>query len=721
MRKFFITVVLLAGIITRSMADEGMWLSLFLGQKTYDDMVKKGCKLTKEQIFSLNKNSIKDAIIIFGGGCTGEIVSEKGLIFTNHHCGYGAINSLSTVEHNYLRDGFYASSTSQELPVEGLSVQFLKNIVDVTKEVTDALGNLTGGDRTKKYGEVSASIVAKYADKTKFLDARIGSFFKGNQYLLFVYERYTDVRFVGCPPEAIGKYGGDTDNWEWPRHTGDFSVFRVYASKDGQPAAYSTENTPLKPKHYLPVSMKGLKEGDFNMILGYPGRTNRYDASYNIELQRDYFDPNFVKCRDIRLKAMKAEMDKSMETRLKLASDYAGLANYWKFYDLEGKQLKQKNIVENRREEEKKFQAWANGKPEYENLLNEFKANVDAWKGYEKHRQFFGQGIMGITLVGWSSQLSQLETELKKEAPDKAKIEKSLKAIDDMVKEASKRFVIEADRNILAAITKLFYSEIDKDQHPAGFFEKVQEKFGDLKNEDTWKKYAADLFANALLLNSEKWTAFMSNPTLAGLDNDPAFQYTKAFLNNWMTNYSPKLVAYNNKNADLGRIYMKGQMEMNKGKKEYYPDANSTMRFTYGKVAPYIPRDGVRYDWFTTASGVLQKYKAGDDEFDLPANVLELLRKKDFGQYADPGKKDMITCFLNTCDITGGNSGSPVLNAKGELVGLAFDGNSEDIKSQIAYDVTVNRCICVDIRYVLWCIDKVGGGTNIIKELKLVK
>jgi hypothetical protein len=456
------------------------------------------------------------------------------------------------------------------------------------------------------------------------------------------------------------------------------------------------------------------------MILGYPGRTNRYDASSNIEMQRDDFGPNFVKCRDIRLKAMKTEMDKSAETRLKLASEYAGLANYWKFYDLESKQLKQKNIVEQRREEEKKFQAWANGKTGYENLLSEFKTNVDAWKQYEKHRQIFGQGIMGINLIGWNTQLTQIETELKKETPDKAKIEKGLKNIDEMVKEASKRFVIEADRNILASISKLFYDEIDKEQHPKGFFENVQEKFGALNNEDSWKKYAQDLYANALLLNPAKWAAFMTNPTLAELDNDLAFQFAKAFTTNWTNNYVPKLMAYNNKNTDLGRVYMKAQMEMNKGKKEYYPDANSTMRFTYGKVASYVPRDGVFYNWFTTANGILQKYKAGDDEFDMPEKALELMRKKDFGQYADPVKKDLVVCFLNTCDITGGNSGSPVLNGKGELVGLAFDGNSEDIKSQIAYDVTVNRCINVDIRYVLWCIDKVGGGTNIIKELKLV-
>lgn len=720
MKKFFVSIILIAFVFKAS-ADEGMWLPLLLGQKTYDDMVKKGCKLTKEQIFSLNKNSIKDAIVIFGGGCTGEIVSNKGLIFTNHHCGYDAIASLSSVENNYLKDGHYAAGTDAELPAKSLSVQFLKNIADVTKEIIDGLGNLTGAERSKKYSELATALIAKYSDKDKFIEARIGNFFKGNQYLLFVYERYNDIRFVGCPPELIGKFGGDTDNWEWTRHTGDFSVFRVYTTKDGKPARYDAGNVPLVPKHFLPVSMKGVKEGDFNMILGYPGSTNRFEVSDGVELQQDYFDPNFVKCRDIRLKAMKAEMDKDPATRLKLASDYAGLANYWKFYDLEGLQLKQRGIAAQKREAEQKFQAWAAGKPQYETLLADYKTNIAAWRPYEKQRQYIGQGILGSQLISWSSQLMAVETELKKDNADKAKIANLLNGINDAVKAGMKNYVKAADQNIVAAITQLFYKGIDKDQQPAGFFEKIATKYGDLTNEDNWKKYAADLFAGAILLNETKWASFVSNPNVADLDNDMAYQHAKAFMSNWTTNYAPNLTAYNFKNADLGRMYVKGLMEMNSGKKEYYPDANSTMRFTYGKVASYSPKDAVKYDYVTTATGILQKYREGDEEFDLPAKCLELLRKKDFGQYADAARKDLVVNFLNTCDITGGNSGSPVLNAKGELIGLAFDGNSEAISHKITFDASLNRTICVDIRYVLWCIDKLGGAKNIIDELKLMK
>jgi hypothetical protein len=721
MKKMIASWALLFTLLLRVSADEGMWLPLLLGQKTYDDMVKKGCKLTKEQIFSLNKNSMKDAIVIFGGGCTGEIVSDKGLIFTNHHCGYDAIADLSSVENNYLKDGYYAPNTKSEMEAKGLSVQFLKNIIDVTEEILPALGDLTGADRQKKYNELAGPLIAKYSNKEAFLEARISNFFKGNQYLLFVYERYTDVRFVGCPPELIGKYGGDTDNWEWTRHTGDFSVFRVYTTKDGKPAAYNADNVPMKPRHFLPVSMKGVKEGDFNMILGYPGGTNRFEVSDGVELQQDYFDPNFVKCRDIRLKAMKVEMDKSPENRLKLASEYAGLANYWKFYDLEGRQLKQRGIAAQKRADEQKFQAWANGKADYQNILADYKTNIDAWKPFEKQRQYFGQGIMGSTLVAWSSQLIPLEAELAKATPDAGKVAGIIKGITEAVTAGKANYVKEADQNIFGSIGALFYKGIDKAQHPAGFFEKLQGKYGDLNSDDNWKKYAADAFASSLLLDESKWSAFAAKPAVEALNNDWVYQHAKAFLNNWNGNYVPKLQAYNFKNATLGRFYVKGLMEMNKGRVEYYPDANSTMRFTYGKVASYAPRDAVKYDYITTATGILQKYREGDEEFGLPARCLDLLRKKDFGQYIDPVRKDLVVNFLNTCDITGGNSGSPVINGKGELIGLAFDGNAEAISHKITFDPTVNRTICVDIRYVLWCIDKLGGAPHLIKELKLVR
>ena len=331
MRKLFLTILIVFAFVFKSFADEGMWLPLLLGQQVYNDMVKRGLKLSKEQLYSINKASIKDAIVIFGGGCTGEIVSPEGLIFTNHHCGYDVLASASTMEHNYLRDGFYARDRGEEIPAEGLSVQFLLRIGDVTKEVLDSLKGLSGMERAQKQQGVIAAINKRFSEPEKNIEARVSSLFKGNQFLVFVYQRYKDIRLVGAPPESIGKFGGDTDNWEWPRHTGDFSVFRVYMSKDGQPADYASGNMPLKPKWYLPVSIKGIKDGDYAMIYGYPGSTNRYETSYGVKLSIEINNPTLVKLRDMRLKYMFEEMKKDPATRLQLASDYASIANYWKF------------------------------------------------------------------------------------------------------------------------------------------------------------------------------------------------------------------------------------------------------------------------------------------------------------------------------------------------------------------------------------------------------
>ena len=377
MKKLFLAAVLSLSLFKAS-ADEGMWLPMLLGQQVYNDMVKRGLKLTKEQLYSINKSSLKDAIIIFGGGCTGEIVSDQGLIFTNHHCGYSAIAAASSIQNNYLRDGFYAANKDLEIQSQ-LTVQFLDRIVDVTKEVEDGVKGLAWADRVKKLPEVFKSITDKVADKENGLSGRIYSMFKGNQYIMYVYKTYRDIRLVGAPPESVGKFGGDTDNWEWPRHTGDFSVFRVYASKDGKPADYSKDNVPLKPKHFLPVSIKGFKDGDYAMIYGYPGSTNRYETSYGIKLKNEIENPSLVNLRDMRLKYMYEQMIKDPAVKLKLADNYAGVANYWKFFDGETKQLKKFNTYEQKQDYENKFTSWAKGKSEYETLMAEYAQNYAAW------------------------------------------------------------------------------------------------------------------------------------------------------------------------------------------------------------------------------------------------------------------------------------------------------------------------------------------------------
>ncbi|MBX3253037.1 MAG: S46 family peptidase [Chitinophagaceae bacterium] len=719
MKRLFATLLLFISVC-KSYADEGMWLPLLLGQQVYADMVKRGLKLTPAQLYDINKASVKDAIVIFGGGCTGEIVSNEGLIFTNHHCGYDAIATASSVEHNYLRDGFWAYNKSQEIPARGLSVQFLLKIEDVSEEISPALDGLSADERAKKQSELIATLNQKYSDVSKNIEARVSPLFKGNQFLVFVYQRYTDIRLVGTPPESIGKFGGDTDNWEWPRHTGDFSVFRVYAGKDGNPSAYAEGNVPLKPKYFLPVSIKGYKDGDYAMIFGYPGSTNRYESSYGIQLATEINNPSLVNLRDVRLKAMFGEMKKDPEVKLKLASMYAGVANYWKFYDGETKQLLKYRIYEKKQEEENKFIQWAKGKPEFENIFTEWSKVYSAWKPYAKHRVYLNEGILGSQLAKFTATLVKLESDMLKQGVDATVVKQGLEAAD-----AARKNFLDAenkvsDQQILAATCRMFYNDIDKNQHPIGFYESIRSAYGDVKEAETYNKWAAAVFSNSMLLNDAKWQAFVARPNAATLQNDPAYIYAGGFVKNYTGKYDPFFQQFVLKNNDLGRLYLKGIMQMDP-KRKMYPDATFTMRVSYGSVKSYTPRDAVKYDYVCTMKGVLEKYVPGDYEFDLPAKLVELAKKKDFGQYIDKHVNDLVVCFITNNDITGGNSGSPVIDGTGNLIGLAFDGNYEALSHKLAFDKDMNRTICVDIRYVLWCIDKLGGAANIISELKLVK
>ncbi|MGB3153312.1 MAG: S46 family peptidase [Chitinophagaceae bacterium] len=721
MKKFFVTTILAVGLFFKSFADEGMWLPMLLGQQVYNEMVKKGLKLTKDQLYNINKPSLKDAIIIFGGGCTGEIVSSQGLIFTNHHCGYDAIASASNMEHNYLQNGFYAKNKGEEIP-SNLSVQFLLRIEDITKEVMDSLKGLSGTERLQKQAAVFAAINKRMSDASQNIETRVNSLFKGNQFLAFVYQRYTDVRLVGAPPESVGKFGGDTDNWEWPRHTGDFSIFRVYTNAEGKPAKYAEGNIPLKPKWYLPVSLKPLKDGDFSMIWGYPGGTNRYESSYGVQLAIDINNPTLVKLRDVRLKYMFEEMKKDPATKLQLASSYAGIANYWKFFDGETKQLVKYDVVGQKKNAEIKFNAWANGKTEYASVFSDWGKAYEAWRPYAKHRVYINEGLNGSPLIAFAGSLLQLEAALVKTGATQADIKKSVEAANNQRTAFLEEENKVSDEHIVAAVTKMFYEDIVKDQQPVGFYGTLKNTYGPLDDEATYKKYAANMFSKTMIFDDARWKAFVANPDAVTLQDDPAFAHASTFFTNYTSKYGPYYQQFTTKNAEMGRMYLKGILEMDPVKsKMMYPDATFTMRVSYGNVKSYRPRDAVFYDYVTTSKGLLEKYKAGDYEFDLPANQIEMLKKKDFGQYMDPTRKELVIGFITTNDITGGNSGSPVINNKGELIGLAFDGNYEALSHKLAFDKDLNRTICVDIRYVLWCIDKLGGGTNIIKELKLMK
>lgn len=719
MKKFFIAFLFAVNSLI-AVADEGMWLPMLLGQQVYSDMVKRGLTISKEQLYSINKASIKDAIIIFGGGCTGEIVSAEGMIFTNHHCGYGAIAAASSVQNNYLRDGFYARTKADEIPAAGLSVQFLLRIEDVTARIDSAAKGLTGEERAKKVADISAAINQQYSDPAKQIEARVNALFKGNQFLVFVYQRYRDVRLVGTPPESIGKYGGDTDNWEWPRHTGDFAVFRVYMSKDGEPAAYSPNNVPLKPKYFLPVSLRGVKDGDYAMTYGYPGGTNRYETSFGVKLKTEIENPALVELRDMRLKHMFEQMKNNPAVKLKLASSYAGIANYWKFFDGESKQLKKYGIYEKKQAEEQAFLKWAKGKPEYENIFREWEAAYAKWQPYAKHRQYLNEGILGSPLLAFAASLSALENDMVKKGTDHADVKRALDAADRQRKAFLESADLASDRKIVADAMRMYYQNIDKNQHPIGFYESLRNNFGDLKEESTYAKYAANLFNTSMLLDDARWNAFKSRPDAVTLQNDPAFTAASQFTKSYTSRYGSARQQFMAADAELGRRYLKGIREMNP-KKVMYPDATFTMRVSYGNVKSYQPRDAVKYDYVCTMKGVMDKYKPGDYEFDLPAALIEKVKNRDFGQYIDKQRNDLVVNFITTNDITGGNSGSPVLNGRGELIGLAFDGNYEALSHKIAFDKDLNRTICVDVRYVLWCIDKLGGASHLIKELKLVK
>lgn len=720
MKKIIVSILLSISLL-KATADEGMWLPMLLGEQVYQDMVRRGLKLSKDQLYSINKSSLKDAIIIFGGGCTGEIVSNEGLIFTNHHCGYGVIAGASTLEHNYLRDGFYAYSRDQEIKSK-LTVTFLDRIVDVTKQVEDGVKGLAWAERTKKLTDVYSQITNKVADSINGVQGRIYPMFKGNQYIMYVYKIYRDIRLVGAPPESLGKFGGDTDNWEWPRHTADFSVFRVYAAKNGKPADYSSDNVPLKPKWFLPVSIKGIKDGDYSMIYGYPGGTNRYETSYGIKLKNEMENPSIVGLRDVRLKLMYEQMVKYPDVKLKLAENYASVANYWKFFEGETKQLVKYHTFEAKQKEEQTFANWAKGKPQYENLLDEYQKAYDAWRPYVKHRLYMNEGIYGSSLASFASSLQQIDNALVKQGSTEGEVQKALTAATAQRKVFMGANNRASDERILAKTAMMFYHDIDKNQHPIGFYEGIKSKFGNLDDESTFRAWAKSVYDNSMIMDDAKWNAFVARPDAGVLQEDPAYSYASGFSKNYMLKYSKNFTDFQARNNELGKAYMQGIMEMKpEAVKKMYPDANFSMRVSFGNVKSYNPRDAVHYDYVTTAKGIIEKYVPGDYEFDLPQKAVDMMKKKEFGQYIDKIKNDLVVGFITTNDITGGNSGSPVIDGSGNLIGLAFDGNYEALSHKIAFDKDLNRTICVDVRYVLWCIDKLGGAGNIIKELKLVR
>ncbi len=720
MKKKFLLLVTFAILNFAVKADEGMWLALLLKQN-YETMKKMGLKLTPEQIFDLNKNSLKDAIIALdGGSCTAEIISPEGLLLTNHHCGFGEIQAHSSPEHDYLVNGFWAMSKKDELANPGKTASILVSVEDVTETINSKLtDDMDEKTRMMTISGISADLEKKATDGNHY-KANVQSMFKGNQFFLFVYEIFRDVRLVGAPPSAIGKFGGDTDNWMWPRHTGDFSMFRIYADKDNKPADYSADNVPYKPKHFLPVSTKGVENEDFAMIMGYPGSTSRYLTSWGIEENVETNNPIRIKVRTEKQRIMKEDMEKSDKVRIQYASKYSRSSNYWKYSIGQNKGLKALNVFGKKQQIENKFKTWmSNDKKRKEKYGASLKLLEEAYmekKELNKTQQYIMECIFsGPEIVMFAYSASSLAYLLKEKPDEKETIKATIEEMKAAGKAYFKDYNAPTDKKILASLFKMFSENVKKGHQP-DIFNKIQKKY-----KGNFNKFADKMFDKSFFVSEEKFNDFLKNPKLKTIEKDLAYQTMKSIIDKYRE-LGPKLAPIQAKMSKGNRLFVGGLLEMEKDK-AHYPDANSTMRLTYGKVGDYDPRDGVHYKSFTTLKGYFEKevknVKA-THEFFVPNKLKKLYENKDYGKWAD---KDglMRVCFTTDNDITGGNSGSPVINGNGELIGCAFDGNWEAMSGDIAFETELQKCINVDIRYVLFVIDKYAGAGHLIEEMKIVK
>ncbi|KAA9332221.1 S46 family peptidase [Hymenobacter busanensis] len=698
-------------------ADEGMWLPLLVKRLNQADMQKKGLKLTAEEIYDVNNASLKDAVVQLGGFCTGEFVSGQGLLLTNHHCGYDAIQSHSTPQKNLLADGFYAANKGEELKNPGLFVDILVRMEDVTGKVLEGITPQTPEAERVATVQKRQREMAEAAKENGQYVAYVRDMFAGNEYYLFVYQRFGDVRLVGAPPESVGKFGGDTDNWMWPRHTADFSMFRVYADKNNKPTAgFQEGNQPYVPKKHLPVSLQGVAESDFAMVFGFPGRTQRFLPAAGLQLTLDQSNPARIKLRDTRLKIWKEDGDQDPALRLKYASKYANIANYWKYFIGQNEGMKRLKTVDQKTAEERTLMQWiaadaARGQ-QYGSVLNDINQAYATMRQYNLSSVYMNEAALGTEILTFASRLRPLYTLLKAESPDQAAIKKATDDLQEPTAEFFKDYSSSTDKKVFAALLQMYYNDVPKEQQP-DIFQTVAKQYG-----GSMQKYADEVFGKSFLTSEAKTKQFLQKPTLQQLENDPAFKTINSLFTNYQQNIAPKMQAAQAGLGRANRLYVAAMREKN-SQKVYSPDANSTIRLSYGTVRAYQGRDAVRYNYFTTAQGILEKEDATNPEFVVPKKQIELLRAKDYGRFAD---KDgtLHTAFITDNDITGGNSGSPVINGRGELIGLAFDGNWEAMTGDLAYDPELKRCINADIRYVLWCIEKLGGAKHIVDEMTIV-
>ena len=688
----------------------GMWIPSLLQGMNEKEMKSLGMKMTVADIYDVNKSSLKDAVPHFNGGCTSEVISPKGLLLTNHHCGFDAIQTHSSVEHDYLTNGFWAYKMEDELPNEDLEVTFIVKIEDVTAKVLDGTAALGSEAERQKKIQDNIAALTKSLPKESWQENKIRTFYEGNQYMLFVTETYKDVRLVGAPPSAIGKFGSDTDNWVWPRHTGDFSLFRIYADKNNRPAGYSKDNVPYTPKHFLPISLDGIKEDDFTLVFGYPGKTNEYLPAVAIEQIVTELNPAKIEIRDKALKVQDGFMRKDNAIKIQYASKYAGIANYWKKWIGETQGLKKSNAVAVKRKQETAFQekvAKAGKQSEYGNLLVDFKKNYEEIGPYASARDYFIEVVLRNTeLLSVGYKMYQLE-QIYNTKGEQAFTDRKNKLATGLG-EFYKDFNAGVDEKVFEQLIALYATKSPKPYLPSA-----------LLNIDT-KQLTTDVYSTSKLTTftgAKELLTGDSKTVLANLNNDKCFQLVKVIADNYLKEVAPKYDEINLKISALQRTYMKAQLELNKGAR-IFPDANSTLRVTYGKVKGYEPKDATRYKPVTYLDGVLEKYIPGDYEFDVPKKLIDLYNAKDYGSYGENGK--MPVCFIGTNHTTGGNSGSPAIDATGNLIGLNFDRVWEGTMSDIYYDPSICRNVMVDIRYVLFIIDKYANAHNLIEELKLV-
>ena len=706
----FLKLFLLLFVIQTQAQQGGMWIPSLLEGMNEKEMKSLGMKMTAKDIYDTNKSSLKDAVPQFNGGCTSEVISPKGLLLTNHHCGYGQIQSHSSTEHDYLANGFWAYKMEDELPNKDLVVTFIVKIEDVTKQVLEGVNTLSNEAEKQKKIQENISALSNSFPKEAWQENKIRTFYDGNQYLLFVTETFKDVRLVGAPPTSIGKFGSDTDNWVWPRHTGDFSLFRIYADKNNRPAAYSKDNVPYTPKHFLPVSLDGIAEDDFTLVFGYPGKTNEYLPSVAINQIANELNPAKIEIREQALKVADGFMRKDNAIKIQYASKYAGTANYWKKWQGETLGIKKSNAIAVKKEAEKKFQekvSKAKKEKEYGSILNDFEKNYTEIAPYALARDYFNETVQRNTeLLSVAYKFYQLEQlyNTKGEQAFTDRKNNLYNGLGDFYKD----FSAKVDEKVFEQLIALYATKVPKQFLP-----------NTLNNIDV-NQVTKAIYSGSKLTSYSGSKELLTGDTKTVLENinrDPAFVLVKSMADMYLKEVNPTYEVLNLKITELQRNYMKAQLELSENSR-IFPDANSTLRVTYGKVKGYEPKDGVYYNPITYLDGVMEKYIPGDYEFDVSPKLIDLYKNKDFGNYGENGK--MPVCFIGTNHTTGGNSGSPALDAKGNLIGLNFDRVWEGTMSDIYYDPSICRNIMVDIRYVLFIMDKYAGAKNLIEELQLV-